>query len=329
MKLTNWSLRSWLRKYLDIKPVSIPAEPRADSGAKQSWASTIAISEPGAPFQPVGPVAQHVQSDPWISFDDTILPRPIADYVALDGWPLPATAEREGYHGQRHYDYWLSGLRDYLKIKQVTHRWGVALEPGSRVLELGCASGRVLRHFAAQDPGIELWGTDINLRHVEWMLTYLDPRLKVFQNTVLPHLPIPDNHLNLIYAMSVFTHIDTFELTWLAELHRCLRPGGMAYITMHTEHTWQIMHPQTALYRDLLAVKDFVSDYDITPDFLASPMPKPKTIIKWQIGSVNNSSVFVSSDHIRTVWGRFFRIEEIIREGSDYQDVIVLRKADA
>ena len=46
--------------------------------------------------------------------------------------------------------------------------------------------------------------------------------LRIFQNTILPHLPIEDNSLSLVTAFSVFTHIDDLDLAWIAELRRIL-----------------------------------------------------------------------------------------------------------
>ena len=37
-----------------------------------------------------------------------------------------------------------------------------------------------------------------------------------------------------------------FELAWLAELRRVLVPGGFAYLTIHSEHTWRIYDPRVA-----------------------------------------------------------------------------------
>jgi len=42
-----------------------------------------------------------------------------------------------------------------------------------------------------------------------------------------PPLPFPDNSFDLIYAVSVFTHLsEEHQRTWLPELRRVLRPGG-------------------------------------------------------------------------------------------------------
>src|SRR5262245_45049214 len=65
-----------------------------------------------------------------------------------DHMPIPSTQDREGYYGDRHFEYWLSGLRDYSLVKGAlsTLSW-----KGLRVLDFGGATGRVARHFYAQE----------------------------------------------------------------------------------------------------------------------------------------------------------------------------------
>jgi SAM-dependent methyltransferase len=248
-------------------------------------------------------------------------------YVENDRYPLPCTADREGYYGEQHYDYWLSGLRDYLGVKMALARHGRALTQGTAVLDLGCASGRVLRHFLCQERALELWGADINHRHVDWMLRFLGPSLKVFQNSVLPSLPLEDNSMSLVCAFSVFTHIDAFELAWLAELRRVLKPKGIAYITVLSDHTWSILGPQHAVYNDLLRLSGSIAEPKITPELFRKPMPSARLVLQWPSpSSVYHCIVFHASDYIQGVWGRLFQVVEVLREASDYQDVVILEK---
>jgi len=49
----------------------------------------------------------------------------------------------------------------------------------------------------------------------------------------VPPLPFPDGTFDLIYAISVFTHITTHWAGWLLELHGLLRPEGVFIATFH------------------------------------------------------------------------------------------------
>jgi SAM-dependent methyltransferase len=148
----------------------------------------------------------------------------------------------------------------------------------------------------------------------------------VFQNTVLPSLPLPDASCDLVCAFSVFTHIDEFERSWIAELARVLKPGGVAYLTVHTEHTWSIVDRAGPLRADLERVKTQISEYAIGDALFAGPLPHPRTVFRWTAALSNNTTVFLATDHIRRAWGRFLEVVEIVREGASYQDVVVLRK---
>lgn len=290
------------------------------------WLSQISIKGDSSPYENLSPVAHYCDEAPWIKFDDVGLERDLRTYIAEDTYPLPSTRDREGYHGQRHYDYWLSGLKDYLSIKQALGKQDIRLEGAFPMLDLGCASGRVLRHFLCHEKGLNLWGADINFRHVEWIRRFLGPSLKVFQNATLPSLPNEDNTFSLVYAFSVFTHVDAFELAWLIELRRILKRGGLACLTIHSDHTWESMGPTRTVYNDLLAMKDHISEYEVTPDLFRKPMPSDRVVFTWRTALVNNVTLFHSIDYIKNVWGRFFEIVDIVREGHDYQDVVVLRK---
>ncbi|MBX3363157.1 MAG: class I SAM-dependent methyltransferase [Phycisphaeraceae bacterium] len=195
------------------------------------------------------------------------------------------------------------------------------------MLDFGCASGRVLRHFACQADGLEVWGCDISPSHVAWVRRHLPPSIKMFDNHALPSLPLEDNSFDLVYAFSVFSHLDEHELGWLLELRRILRPGGFAYLTTHTDHTWSILKPEHGVYQGLLTRMEG-SDPPIerSPEMFKSPLPAERVVFWAKGATVYGRNVFHSTDYIRATWGRFFEISAIHREGAYYQDVILLRK---
>lgn len=253
------------------------------------------------------------------------LERPIEDYIREDPYRIPLTRDREGYGGDRHFDYWLSGLKDYLAIRASLRRIGAALDGGA-VLDFGCASGRVLRHLHAHEKSLELWGCDINPRHVEWIQRHLGPELKVFCNPAFPSLPLEDRQLALVYAFSVFTHIDEMELAWLAELRRVLRPGGHAYLTIASDRTWSTVVPGSSLYLLLSGAEARAAGRRVAPEMFAEPMPAKRVAFVWGGAGPANVMMFHSAAHVREVWGRFFQVLEIVPEGHDYQDVVLLRR---
>lgn len=108
-----------------------------------------------------------------------------------------------------------------------------------RVLDFGCGSARVLRHFAAEAGRGSFWGCDIDRASVDWDNANLSPPFGFFQNGIAPPLPRPAGSFDLIWAMSVFTHISDLWSDWLAEMHRLLAPEGMLIASFLGEGMWQ------------------------------------------------------------------------------------------
>jgi SAM-dependent methyltransferase len=53
-------------------------------------------------------------------------------------------------------------------------------------------------------------------------------------NQPVPPLGFPNDTFDLIYALSVFTHLgEVGQLSWIRELRRIARPGGYVLITTH------------------------------------------------------------------------------------------------
>lgn len=287
--------------------------------------SSIAIKKSISEFQTIGPVSKHLDGDVYSNIFSVFPEINITQMICRDTYNLPATVDRELYHGVRHYDWWLSGLSDYLKIKQAMEKYGNPLKSGDTVYEMGCASGRVLRHFAVQHDELNIWGSDINNRHVEWIRLNLPDNIKIFQNTILPQIPIESNSVDIACAFSVFTHIDDLDLAWLCEIRRVLKKGGVFYVTIHSDDTWKYMRPSDQIYKSLIDMAPYIDEYKINEEFLAGPMPQDKTVFSWRAKNYN-TNIFHKRDYIYREWGRFFQVKEIIRAGADYQDVVVMQK---
>lgn len=242
--------------------------------------------------------------------------------IAADQFPIPNAPDREGYSPGYDGVYWMSGLVDYLKVLEVAKRYGV--EPNS-VLDFGCATGRALRHFAVQADCDDVWGTDINARHVRWLQEFMPQHVKPVFNHAIPSLPISDSSVDVITAFSVFTHIDTFETCWLAELNRILADGGLCYLTVHNEDTWDVLRDEVENTDNRL----IQSIMKIDPEFaekLTQPMPNQRTVYRFTDFGPYRAQVFHSNDYLQRVWGRFFKIREIIPCHHVRQTVVVLQK---
>jgi SAM-dependent methyltransferase len=256
----------------------------------------------------------------------------LVELAVADDMPLPATADREGYLGDDHLGYWLFGLGDGLWLRQVAERHGVSLDGGgARILDFGCSTGRVLRHFRSLAPGAELRGIEISNTYVTWARENLPAPIVIAQGTVIPALPFGDDHFDLIYAGSVFTHIDEFEETWLAELSRVLKPTGIAVLTFHPGRLWGdlVADPEHFVRTRFLGTRTRMEPPGVEPlaeeDF-AGELPGERVVFRNLNWPIHNLDVIHTHDWIRGRWGAIFEIEEIIEYAhGNHQDAMIGR----
>ena len=280
------------------------------------WENLISLNSPNREFQVLGPAKDHLDSDSRAGHWENMNP-PYTEALSRDVYPLPATSDRESYHGPHHFSYWASGLRDMRNLLQCARKHRLEV---NTYLDVGCASGRVLRHFAINSNVKRTIGCDINRRHVEWILSYLPRKIEVFQNTSIPTLPLEDNCVDFLSAFSVFTHIESFDIAWMMELKRILRPGGLAWITFLSEQLWNTMEETSPLHKSWRDHPEFMEQRRLqSKDF-------DTMVFRRRLDRSYSSIVFYDTDYLCDRWGRLLDVLEIRRRVPTYQDVLVLQK---
>ena len=136
----------------------------------------------------------------------------------------------------------LQGGREHVaEMRRICAAAQKPLESTERILELGCAAGRMLRWLHDLASTREIWGADVSATHILWCKQALQPPFRFVTTTTLPHLPFEDRHFDFAYAGSVFTHIDDHADSWFLELRRILKPGGTLYATIHDRNTLRLL----------------------------------------------------------------------------------------
>lgn len=154
---------------------------------------------------------------------------------ADDGQPIPPLRLITLVTGKPDIGVFLvSGKNAADSIRSVLQKNAVSFESLSAVLDFGCGCGRVIRHCSHS--GATITGCDYNPALIQWCRESL--RFARFEiNQLVPPLPFPDGSFDLIYALSVFTHMpEELQHQWMRELSRVLKSPGHLLITAHGEH---------------------------------------------------------------------------------------------
>jgi len=101
-----------------------------------------------------------------------------------------------------------------------------------RILDWGCGPGRLIRHLPLIIGNVcEYWGTDYSKRSIDWCAHNLSG-IKFNNNSLEARLPYNNNFFDIIYGISVFTHLsEKLHFDWYSELFRILKPGGIMFFT--------------------------------------------------------------------------------------------------
>jgi SAM-dependent methyltransferase len=132
------------------------------------------------------------------------------------------------------FGYYLSGKEHAYEISKII----VAERPKQslKILEWGCGPARVLQHLNASDGSFwELWGSDYNTCSIAWsQKNFLD--IHFMFNGLEPPITVENEFFDVIYCISVFTHLSEMRhYQWIEEIHRLLKPGGLFIGTFHGE----------------------------------------------------------------------------------------------
>jgi ubiquinone/menaquinone biosynthesis C-methylase UbiE len=134
-------------------------------------------------------------------------------------------ARDTGYGGYRYDGRWVPIAED-----MVAH-W--RLEPGDRVLDVGCAKGFLVKDLMKVCPGLEVFGLDIS----EYALLQCEPEVvgRLHLGNCV-RMPFPDNSFAAVIAVNVVHNLERPEcITAVREIER-LAPGR-GYIQVDSYRT--------------------------------------------------------------------------------------------
>lgn len=130
-----------------------------------------------------------------------------------------------GYGGYRYDGRWVSVARDI-----VAH---YGLDPASRVLDVGCAKGFLVKDLMSVCPGLQAYGVDVS----EYALKHCEPevvgRLAIAS---AERLHFPDASFDLVLSINAIHNLPRDRArTALAEIQRVSR--GKAFVQVDSYHS--------------------------------------------------------------------------------------------
>lgn len=108
---------------------------------------------------------------------------------------------------------------------------------GKDVLDVGCGAGVEVVRFAragARTTGVDIAESAITLARQNLEQQGLEARLEVADGE---HLPFPDASFDFVFAHGVVQYTGD-DRAMVAEIHRVLRPGGLAVFQAYNRNSW-------------------------------------------------------------------------------------------
>ncbi|MDR2384856.1 MAG: class I SAM-dependent methyltransferase [Tannerella sp.] len=107
---------------------------------------------------------------------------------------------------------------------------------GLSILDWGCGPGRIIRHLPDLTANsCRYFASDYNGKYINWCTKNIHG-VDFVKNDLKPPLPYSSDTFDIIYGMSIFTHLsEKLHFEWFEELMRVMKKGGILFLTLHGE----------------------------------------------------------------------------------------------
>jgi ubiquinone/menaquinone biosynthesis C-methylase UbiE len=205
------------------------------------------------------------------------------------------------------------------QIRELLLGEDVRIKDMESILDFGAGCGRVIVALHNEGISAKLHASDIDKEAIAWCQQNLSSAATFDWNESLPPTRYAANTFDLVYAISVFTHLpEDYQFAWLAEMNRIIKPGGVLLTTVHGPTcTRQLPQEGQSITGSLgffyinETPKGWASHFghktEGLPDF-------------YRI-------TYHSFDYVRKHWSEYFDILDIKEQGlNNPQDAVICRK---
>lgn len=252
--------------------------------------------------------------------------------LGLIDFPVPPNSSMRKTSSRSIRHYYRSGIQTSLPIATCATRELVALDKNIKILDFGCGVGRQLLHFTRHYPNPDYFACDIDDSSINFIRKHY-PQVKTYQNDFHPPLQYPDDFFDMVYSVSIFSHLRLEDHgPWLDELARVTKPGGTCFLTFEGETALRALAPvfekdAEILVKELRERGALYKEYN----YLRKSVQKQNTLKTASLlvgvtGSYGNT--VLSPEHIRRAWNTDrLQVLDILEGVIDYrQDLAVLRR---
>jgi SAM-dependent methyltransferase len=223
------------------------------------------------------------------------------------------------------------GIREFLSggrraAEELAASVGGTVGEVESVLDLGCGSARVLPYVAEMSGGARCAGCDVDAAAIAWAVQH-HPQFDWALSGPEPPLPFADGSFELVYSISVFSHLDEpSQDRWLAEIARVLVPGGRALLSVHGRHAFEqfrsgeastVWCPPDAFARNRLGPEEFIFEPYIRSLWNEAELPGV---------AESYGLAFHGEQYVLAHWSRWLQVETVRERAlTGWQDLVLCR----
>ncbi len=208
------------------------------------------------------------------------------------------------------------GWRFYSDLTRAVGRYRDMSTMG-RVLDWGCGCGRMLRFLIEDVDPAHCYGCDSDRLAIDWMKVNM-PMCDCRTIPTQPPSDYADGFFDLVYGISIFTHLDEpTQFRWLEELRRVTAPEGIVAVS--------VLSPDRYPEADALKIGRLRKKAHAA-GFLDVPSEQRQVFAEFA-NSDYYRLTFHTPDYIERNWSKYFELVEYVEMGANsHQDLVIMRK---
>jgi len=265
----------------------------------------------------------------WQAFvDGSIKSKELRD--KLHRHPFPDTS-RVGIYSDVSLEHHVGGgLANAMEITSKAEKHGHPFESAAKILDFGCGTSRILRYMIEFCPGPRYFGSEVVPENIKWGKSAF-PEVTYLLQGNSPPVEMQDSSFEIIYAYSIFTHLEeNLHRLWLSELRRLLQPEGLLILTVHGERILRRCEGEENV-RKAMCIEDrdykkILRQYN-EDGYVFYDCYERKHLARGGIDAERYGITYISPEYIRRSWSSKFEILEH-EEGavSNWQDYVILKR---